>query len=179
MTDVTVALGVELPSRLTVVLVLRDHEALVERSLASIERELIDCPLIIVNVGSVDRSVEVASAWMNARGRSATVVDLPRRGSTIDALRVAVSSAKTDYICGMSADDYLGEGYGADARSLLAGALDFFACFRLTVVDIGGNYIESRRPRWSDSGAQNRMALLRGNPGTAPGALLPLAPFRD
>lgn len=158
----------------TAIVVMRDHARFLDDCLTSIKREFgCGLPVILVDTGSSDQSVSVALEVSRREKMNVHLLQCERGHTTLDAIRLAGDFIETDYIFGLSADDALGTGYRVGVESAIALGISSVTFFNLTVTDNELNPLRPRSPRWSSSRAENRRKLLRGNPGTAPGALLP------
>jgi tetratricopeptide (TPR) repeat protein len=97
----------EVPARLSVAMIVRDEEAMLPACLQSI-RSVAD-EVIVVDTGSVDRTVEIA------RDFGARVVDFPWIGDFAAARNAGLEHATGDWVLVLDADERLVE---ADAREL-------------------------------------------------------------
>lgn len=159
----------------TLLVISRDHSEFVTDLVESIEREFpISIPLVWVDVGSVDGTLHSARTAAHFSGRPISFLTINRDSVSLDALAAATGLITTDYVSVISADDAFGLGY-ARALSNILNCLTSpcVVNFDLTITNSQLIKVGSRTPNWTSSATRNRKALLRGNPGTAPGCVLP------
>jgi glycosyltransferase involved in cell wall biosynthesis len=157
----------------TLLIVTRDHENFIGELFESVESELSFLRKVIcVDTGSFDKTVDVIQSW--SPDMEVVRIFLNRGSSTLDALQAAQKFVDTDYIIGISGDDVFAPKFGKEITKIFSKAeKPGVVNFELIKVDSSLNPIGRRIPKWSGNFKSNRLRLLCGNPGTAPGAIIP------
>jgi len=90
------------------------------------------------------------------------------------AIQSALETIDTDYVLLISGDDFLGSGVEEMiGRVLSLDSQKMVINFTLELVDSSGRYMKSVEPKWTGNPRRDRKKLFVGNPGTAPGCILP------
>jgi glycosyltransferase involved in cell wall biosynthesis len=160
---------------LSVLIVSRDHEEFLPDLFRSIEREFPkDIDIVMVDVGSLDNTVASARHLSHVLDLRLRIVEVGRDSVSLDAFEAARPLIDTEYVAAISGDDVFGEEFflgflsERDVRSN-----PFVLNFELILVDSKLQPFGHQTPRWGGSTSKNRKRLMRGNPGTAPGSILP------
>jgi glycosyltransferase involved in cell wall biosynthesis len=166
-------------NNLTVLLVSLNHEAFIGQAMRSIASAFDgSVPLVHVDAGSTDGTVAVS------RRAESEIANPVRRVTghfaTMESLLAADSEIETEYVCLLSADDFLHRDYGRSVSRILAGVKQPTCLnFRLQVCDVDGRPRGVTAPRWSGSDWVNRRMLCYTNPGRAPGSVVPWGVLRE
>lgn len=161
---------------LTVLVLSRDHGAFVSDCLQSIFSEFGgDMPVVLVDVGSKDDTMEVAKSEGNPLFANFKLLSVNRSLNSIGAMKVGLEYVQTNYILLISADDSLDDGY---AKSVLRIFTEFDQPIvinsLLKVTNRKLEFLSTRKPKWTSDPRADFYRLLASNPGTAPGAVIPV-----
>jgi glycosyltransferase involved in cell wall biosynthesis len=160
---------------LAVIVVTRDHESYLPELFNSIECIFPKCvDLVVVDVGSLDSTLSVAKSGTTQMGRHVRIIEIARESTALDALAAAAPFVNSQYVSMISGDDYFSSNYFSAVKNALSERdCPCVLNFSLDLVDPDGKSLGRRNPSWKSSVKQRRQQLLMGNPGTAPGAVLP------
>lgn len=106
------AVRVPQPGTISLVMIVRDEEAMLADCLASV-RDVVD-EMIVVDTGSKDGTAQIAESY------GARVVSFPWNGSFADARNVSLDHATCDWVLWLDADERLHEDDGERLRALAA-----------------------------------------------------------
>ena len=160
----------------TVLVIMRDHEAFVADCFNSIFRELGGAAKIIcVDVGSTDETVLNAIEVGRQFDSSPVICRIDRSTTPLDAISVASEFIRTYFVSVISADDAFGKNYGLGVLQVVSEERKAtVTCFDLEITDDALSRTgDIRSPSWTGNPEKDMACLFKTNPGTAPGMLLP------
>lgn len=106
-----------------------------EECLESVRRQQVECEIILVDDGSTDASVDVATAWMRARAPHMLVICQSNQGPAA-ARNAGLRLARGEYVGFLDVDDQYAEGFLAEALGRLQAEPDLVAAYcRIELVD--------------------------------------------
>jgi len=159
-----------------VLVITRDHAEFIEECLNSIVATFgSQASVFVVDTGSLDETTQrVELLSCSYVETDIELVQLPRGTTSLMALEHASSMINADYVMMISGDDFLGDGVNLATREFLRSLqVPTVMNFPLQVVSEGGSTIGETSSKWTGVPSLDRQKLLRGNPGTAPGSILP------
>ena len=155
-----------------------NHELYIKQFLDSARREFgLKTKILIADLGSNDRTLTIIREHELFRNETLTVVPYPKGTNTLEALSAELPKIETDYVVGMSGDDVFCPGYGELVEKYELDDLHYKVMVNVTLVHTNEKLVpfKEQLPKWGDSKRLNRLKLSRGNPGTGPGAIYPVA----
>jgi glycosyltransferase involved in cell wall biosynthesis len=159
----------------TLVLISRSHALFVEECLESIKNEFQnDIKIVNIDVGSRDNTQEIIKENSQKKGLSLEYISLPYDTPTLLVLKTLSKTINSEFVILISADDTFGKDYRKALETNLESMEDPCVInFRLSITDSKLKQIKIRDPHWATSSRKNSFRLSTGNPGTAPGSLIP------
>lgn len=164
-----------LSSTVALILLSKNHEKFVEECIDSVYREL-GSAISIINLdfestdGTVSKIKTLATNYsMNLHSESIA----PKTGTLLAILGAPVHQ-EIEHIILLSADDALLPNYGAALNAIkLQGFPPKLINFGLLIGEELVKAQKAKVPKWSKYSFVNSLFLSLGNPGTAPGSVLP------
>jgi glycosyltransferase involved in cell wall biosynthesis len=152
------------------ILLSRNHEETIHLAISSVDREFHGVPVVLVDVGSSDRTVRVA--LQVAKDLNLDLKILHSSLATVGSLEIGCQELGTKFVFMLSTDDELLHGYGFAATQWLKSANRGMGLnFGLRLEDFSGNFLTYKKPLWTNQSKLNRLLLSVKNLGTAPGAI--------
>ena len=168
-------------STVALILLSKNHEKFVEECMDSVYREL-GSTISIINLdfestdGTVSKIKTFATNYsMNLHSESIE----PKTGTLLAILNAPVHQ-EIEHVILLSADDALLPNYGAALRAIkLQGLPPKLLNFGLLIGEEIESAHKTKVPKWSKHSFVNSLLLSLGNPGTAPGSVLPWGLLRE
>lgn len=135
-------------STLSLVVICRDHEEFLRKSLESIERQhLLPRQVILVDVASTDGSPKILDDWSRDFGPAATLIALQRDQSIVEVIQMVEPMLSEPLVSFLSADDFSSaERFDVQVKALSQTPSSVAVCFTDAVaVDYTGRRLRIMR----------------------------------
>lgn len=162
-------------STMSLILLSKNHAEFVEECIDSIYKELgSNVPIVNLDFESTDETAAKIESLASSYSMSLVSKSISPKTGTLSAILEAPIHKEVEHVILLSADDTFLPNYGSTLGTLALRELS------PKVVNFGlliGEDVESaskiKVPKWSQHSFINSLMLSVGNPGTAPGSVLP------